>query len=426
MQISRRQVIGMIGAVGALGALSACAGPGSTSASKGGFKPPASGSVEGDISFAHWRGEDKEEFDALIKQFVSEYGSVSVKQDISTSDDYNSQGLQKLRRGKSGDAYATFRGPQFNEFAKAGLHTDLSGIDAVGRLEPGLLEAGQYEGKQLGLPYQVVFPMPLVNLDLLDAADGDLAPKDWDGFMGLLDALATSGVTPLAWPGGDPGNAGQLFNSMVLNNGPSVDACARIEDGDLKCTDDWFIEMLKQYQQLIPYFQANSTGTAVEPAQQLFTSGKAAMLATGSYHIAPVRNLGAKFDIDMVFPVTQDRGADTVRGVNNSTFILSVSSISKNQPTAEAWVDFLTQPERAGEYANATAQHVSITGVEYTNPDLKRLQPWLEQETALAPRFQFLSLDVRNAVEASCVSVVSGEKPEKAAETAQRIVDQRR
>ena len=45
--------------------------------------------------------------------------------------------------------------------------------------------------------------------------------------------------------------------------------------------------------------------------------------------------------------------------------------------------------------------------------------------TALAARFQFNNLDVRNAVEASATAVISGTSPEQAAAAAQKIVDER-
>jgi raffinose/stachyose/melibiose transport system substrate-binding protein len=50
---------------------------------------------------------------------------------------------------------------------------------------------------------------------------------------------------------------------------------------------------------------------------------------------------------------------------------------------------------------------------------------WLTRNTLLAPRFQFNDLDIRNAVESSCIQVVGGTDPQQAAEDAQRIVDQR-
>ncbi|WP_024818273.1 ABC transporter substrate-binding protein [Arthrobacter sp. 31Y] len=426
-QISRRQAMAVLGALGFGATAAACAGPGGSTTPGGATGPaaPATGDITGRVSFAHWRGEDKAVFDELIKRFAAKYSGVEVVQDISTSNDYNAQGLQKVRGAAIGDAFATFRGAQFNNFSEAGIYTELKNSKAVGNYQKGLLTAGQSGDSQLGLPYQVVFPMPMANTDLFDKAGAELTPKDWDAFLGMCEKLAASGVVPISWPGGDVGNGGQLFNCMIANNAPVDDMCSQIEQGKLKCTDDWFIKMLNQYKDLVPYLQPNATGTAVEPAQNLFSQGKAAMLATGSYHIAAVRNLGATFPIELVFPNTSTDGNAKFEGVYNATFILGVNSASKNQAASAAWIDFLSEPENAGYYANETAQHVSVKDVEYTNADLKRLSPWLDKKTALAARFQFQNLDVRNAVEASATAVISGSSPEQAAEAAQKIVDER-
>ena len=422
--MSRRQALGIFGAVGIGAALTACAGPGGTGQKVSALGVPTTGAIEGEVSFAHWRAEDKDAFDGLIKEFVAANPTASVTQAISTSDDYNAQALQKIRGGNTGDAFATFRGSQFANFSAAKIYADLTDTDAVKNYDPALLLAGQANGRQLGLPYQVVFPMPLINLDLFDKAGADSAPKDWSGFLGTCEALRSSGVFPMAWPGGNMGNAGQLFNSMIVNNAPADDMCTQIEKGTLACTDDWFITMLKQYKELIPYFQPNSAGTAVEPAEALFSQQKAAMLVTGSYHLAAVRALGAEFPMDLIFPNTTTKGTSKYEGVYNATFILGVNSASEKQPAAMAWIDFLSQPENAASYANLTAQHVTVKDVDYTNADLQTTSPWLSKKTALAARFQFENLDVRNAVEASCIAVVSGADPEKAAADAQTIVDQ--
>lgn len=426
-QISRRQAVALLGAMGFGAAAAACAGPGGSTKPGGATGPaaPSTGAVTGRVSFAHWRGEDKAVFDELIKRFAAQHNGVEVAQDISTSNDYNAQALQKLRGGSIGDAFATFRGAQFKNFTEAGIYTDLKDSKAVGNYQKGLLSAGRNGDSQLGLPYQVVFPMPMANVDLFDKAGAEIAPKNWDAFLGMCEKLASAGVIPISWPGGDVGNGGQLFNCMIANNAPVDDMCAQIEQGKLKCTDDWFIKMLNQYKDLKPFVQPNATGTAVEPAQNLFSQGKAAMLATGSYHIAAVRGLGAKFPIDLVFPNTTSDGNGKYEGAYNATFILGVNSASKNQAAAAAWIDFLSEPENAGYYANQTAQHVSVDKVEYTNPDLKRLSPWLQKKTALAARFQFQNVDVRNAVEASATAVISGTSPEQAAAAAQKIVDER-
>jgi raffinose/stachyose/melibiose transport system substrate-binding protein len=423
--LTRRRFLTLAGAAGVTALGAACAGPGSSSSqSSAPAAPSTSGPVEGQLSFAHWRAEDQQVFADVIKRFAASNGDVEVRQDISPANDYQSSALQRLRSGNVGDVFPAFRGAQFSDMVDAGLFTDLSDHPASSALLSEYAEVGQHEGTQLGIPYQVVFLMPIYNVDLFDEQGISEVPKDWDGFLSMCDQLKSGGVVPIAWPGGEPGNAAQFFNSMVMNNAPSDDMCAKIEAGEYKLTDDWFLRTLEQYAELRPFMQPNAAGTQPEPLQQMFAAGDAAMLATGSYHIVAARDLGADFTIDVLSPITTTAEEAKYVGVHNATFILGVNAESEIQPAASAFLEHLTDPEIASVYANGTAQHVPLEGVEYTNPDLQRLEAWLDRETILAPRYQFMDLDVAEAVQNTGIKVISGTSPEQAAEEAQEIVDQ--
>lgn len=428
-QPTRRQLFGAAGALGIGALLASCAGPGTGTGGGGGgtgsgaLKP--GGKVTGDISFAHWRGEDREAFDDLIKKFVEKYADTAITQDISTSNDYAAQAFRRLRDGKIGDVAVAGRGDQFEQFTTTGLFEPLDETGLTEKYQASLIEVGAKDGKQYGYPYQIVYNVPIANMDLLSSVGVTEAPAYWDAYIDMLDKLKTKGITPIAFPGADAGNAGQLMNSMVMNLAPSDDMFTQMQEGKTKCTDDWFVEMLRRYAQLGAYVQPNAAGTAVEPAQQMFNTGQAAILSTGSYHIAAVRSLGATFPIDLVPARTNAEGEGKYEGIYNATFILGINSKGDNKATALAWLEFLSDPTNAGAYGDATAQHTSVAGVEYTNPDLKRIAPWLDRNLVIAPRFQFLDLDMRNAVEAAGVAALTGTQPEKAAEDAQKIVDER-
>jgi raffinose/stachyose/melibiose transport system substrate-binding protein len=432
--LDRRTILRGAALLGVGAATAACAGPGTvrngsrgTAAAVSAPAPVGTAPVKDAISFAHWRAEDKAVFDKIIADFVKANPGASVRQDISPSNDYQSTALQKIKGGAIGDAFTAFRGAQFVDMTKAGLFVDLSAQTFTDSYLPKMARGGKdANGRQLGLPYQLVFNMPIYNVALFEKAGVSEAPGDWDGFLQLCDNLKGAGVVPLAWPGGEPANAGQLFNSMIMNNQPSDTSCADIESGKAKVTDDWFITTLKQYAQLRPYVEPNATGTSSEPLQQMFASGKAGMLATGSFHMAAVRKLGASFPMDLIAPITVTADKAKYEGIHNATFILGVNAASKKQETALKFLEYLSTPEVASAYANGTGQHLTLADVEYTSRDLKATEPWLTKNTLLAPRFLFKDLDLRAAVENACTEVVGGKSPEQAAEGAQRIVDQRR
>ncbi len=424
--VSRRSFLAAVGLAGLGTTIGACGGPGSSDEpDTGGGGTGGGGDVSGEINFYHWRGEDREVIDELIASFTAQYPDATVAQTIDPSEQYQSTAAQKARDGSIGDALTALRGAQFDQFVEQGLFVDLGDVEFAGNYVENLVEAGASDGVQYGFPYQLVFNMPLLNVDLAEQAGLSEPPGDWDAYLAALEAFRGLGVEPFVWPGNDPANGFQIINSLSMNLLPEANAFAGIESGDFQATDDWWIEALTRFQELSQYFQENFAGAGTDGLLALFAQGQAAILPTGSYQIGQVRAAGGEFPIDMAPVMTNPAGEEpTYEGIHNATFILGVNAQAENPDGARAWLEFLSQPENAAVYANGTAQHVTVADVPYDNPDLEALSPWVERNTLLAPRFQFLDLDIRSAVENSLVAVATGASPEQAAADAQAIIDQ--
>lgn len=424
--VSRRSFLAGVGVAGLGAAFGACGGPGAGNDPETGSGGTAgSGEVSGEINFYHWRGEDREVIDQLIASFAEQYPDAAVAQTIDPSEQYQSTAAQKARDGTIGDALTALRGAQFDQFVEQGIFTDLTDSGLAANYNDSLIEAGAADGAQYGLPYQLVFNAPLINMDLAEQAGLSEPPRDWDSYLAALEAFRGLGVEPFVWPGNDPANGFQIINSLAMNLLPEENAFAGMETGDYQATDDWWIEALTRFQELSGYFQENFAGAGTDGLLALFAQGQAAILPTGSYQIGQVRDAGAQFPIDLAPVMTNPDGEQpTYEGIHNATFILGINTQAQNPDGARAWLEFLSLPENAAVYANGTAQHVTVADVQYDNPDLEALSPWAERNTLLAPRFQFLNLDIRSAVENSLVAVATGATPEQAAVDAQAIIDQ--
>lgn len=423
-RIDRRSLLTAFGVGGAGAALAACGGPGSGGSDEPDPAPEPGGEAGGTVNFYHWRSEDKAVLDELATAFTEQSG-VTIEQTIDPSEQYQSTAAQKARGGDIGDALTAFRGTQLDQFAGLGIFTDLGDASYVGNYEENLISPGQYEGTQLGLPYQLVFNMPLLNAELAEQAGVSEAPGDWDAYLDLMDKLKGIGVTPIAWPGNDPANAFQIINSLAMNAGPDDEMFAKIETGENKATDDWWVKALAQFQELSTYFQDNFSGSGVDGVLSLFSQGEAAILPTGSYQIGQVREAGAEFPLEFAPVMTNASGEEPAyEGIFNSTYILGINSAATNPEGAAAWIEFLSDPVNAAVYGDGTSQHVTVQGVEYENPDLQALSPWISKNTLLAPRFQFIDLDIRSAIENSLIAVATGSTPEQAAEEAQKLVEE--
>jgi raffinose/stachyose/melibiose transport system substrate-binding protein len=384
------------------------------------------------ITFFHWRAEDKDVLAGIIKDFTAATG-IEVEQSIKNSTDYQNQALQDILDGKPADVFTAFRGAQFFNMAKANggsVFADLSNQPFVKNYNPNLVTPGKFDNKQLGLPYQLVFNMPLVNVDLLQRL-GLTLPTNVNDLQRFCQAVKAKGVTPIAWPGGVRGNAGQLsMNGMMMNNMPADNQLELIDTGKAKATDFWMVRTLQQFKEVSEdCFQDNALATKDDGALADFASEKALMLATGTFSMGPALRLNPKLNFQLYVPLTNEVGTTAKwEGIYNATFILGVNARQKDakkQAAAIKFVDWLSQAENAQKYANGTSQHSTVNGVKYTKKELQDTGVWAQKRVFLAPRFQFLNLDVRNAVEDAFLGVAGGKDPKKAAEEAQATINQK-
>ncbi|MEN0641982.1 extracellular solute-binding protein [Alkalicoccobacillus gibsonii] len=376
------------------------------------------------ISFIHWRGEDKEAFDSLINEFEDANPGISVDMNIYPSDQYQSQAQTLVRDGSTGDVFTSFPGAQFDALNKIGAFADLSDGPFLDHFEDSLIEAGQKDGVQYALPYQLVFNQPVYNVDIFEELGLDI-PRDWDSFLEVCQTLLDNGYIPIAFPGADIG-PGQLMNSMVMNNAPDEDIFEKLQAGEVKATDEWWVKTLTQFKELedLGYFQEDSLGTQHPAAISLVAQEKAAMLATGSYAMAGLLEQNEDLNLQLLAPITVDESDATYEGIHTTTFMLGVNSQSEHPEEAKAFIEFLSEKEPASEYANATGQHLTVKELDYETDELRDTADWMDKNTRFQPRFLITNADVEQALISSIQDVIAGTDPEDAAASAQGIIDQ--
>ncbi|NGP45705.1 extracellular solute-binding protein [Bacillaceae bacterium SIJ1] len=377
-----------------------------------------------EISFIHWRGEDVEAFDQIIADFEEANPTIQVAMNTYPSDQYQSNAQQMLRAGSAGDVFTVFPGSQFEVMKQADLMTDLSGDPFIENFESSPIKVGQVEGKQFALPYQMVFNMPVYNTTLFKDLNLEV-PKNWDEFLEMAKVLDENGITPIALPAGDIG-VNQFMNSMVMNNAEDG-IFEKLEAGEASLTEDWWVKTLSQFKELndLGYFQDNPLGTQQDAAMALVAQGEAAMLATGSYHMAALKELNADLQLDLLAPITVSEADKMYDGIHTATFMLAVNSQSEKKEEAKTFIDYLSQPEVASFYANETGQHLTVKDVTYEDESLNNTSYWLsEKTTRFQPRYTITNAQVEKAVLSSIESVLGGANPEDAAAEAQNIVEE--
>lgn len=376
------------------------------------------------ISFIHWRGEDGDAFKQIIEKFEEENPDIKVNMDAFPSDQYETTVQTKLKNGASGDVFAMMPGVQFETLTNAGLAAELD-EEIVSRFIPEYITVGESDGKQYGLPLQLVFNIPVYNKTMFDEY-GLEPPKDWDGFLKVNETLKEKGVEfPIVFPAGDNG-PGQFMNPMMMNTEPEEGIWEKVQEGDRKITEDWWVETLTKIKELNDkgYFGKDTLGITQDESGTIFAQEKAGMLAMGSYMMEQVKKQNPDMEMGLIAPITSSEEDMVWEGIHTTTFMIAVNEQSKHKEEAEKFIEFLTRPENASIYANETGQLLTLEDVNYESEVLQAQVPWTEKNTRFQPRYTITNGQVSDAVLSSIDTVLTGVEPEKAAEQAQQLIDQ--
>lgn len=384
----------------------------------------SSNSGEKTVSFIHWRGEDTDVFKKIIEKFEEEHSDIKVNMNAFPSDQYETTVQTKLKNGASGDVFAMMPGVQFETITNAGLAAELD-ESTVSRFLPEYITVGEKDGKQLGLPLQLVFNMPVYNKTMFDEYGLEPA-EDWEGFLAINETLKENGIEyPIVFPAGDNG-PGQFMNSMMMNTEPEEGIWEKVQEGDRKVSEDWWIETLTKIQELNDkgYFGKDTLGITQDESGTIFAQEKAGMLAMGSYMMEQVQKQNPDVELGLLAPITSTKEDMVWEGIHTTTFMLAINEDSKVKDEAAKFLEFLTRPENASLYANETGQLLTLEDVNYESEVLQAQVPWTEKKTRFQPRYTITNGRVSDAVLASIDSVLTGVDPTEAAEQAQKLIDQ--
>lgn len=374
------------------------------------------------LRFAHWRGEDNAAFNDIIAQFNAEYPHITVEQDISGSEQYQTKLQAELQAQAGPDVMTVMPGARFANLADADVYIDLANAEFIDRFSPHLLEPGQWKGQQLAIPYQLVFNMPVYNVGMFEEF-GLEPPDSWEGFLALCEEIKNRGVTPIIFD--SEIGPGQFINPMLMNNMPEGDTLSKVQLGEAKLTDEWFVKTLSQFDELNKrgYFQRDVLGTRKDGAAALFAQEQGAMLAQGSYMMASNRAANPNLRQGLLAPITVPAEEMKYEGIHTATFMLGVNKNSANKEAALKFLEFLFRPEIAAQYAAATGQMLTVNGVEYDSPELNAQTPWLTRNTLFQPRYTVTVSEVETAITTAVVDVIGGMAPADAAQKAQEAVE---
>ncbi|HEY9293315.1 MAG TPA: extracellular solute-binding protein [Microlunatus sp.] len=281
--IGRRSLLGGAIALGG-GLLTGCVGSGGspqTAASSAGSSAGSNGPLTLQIAFS-----DPKVRDALLK-VIKEFPGPKTTVNAVATEQFRAQLSTYLTSSNPPDVIGWLAGSVARDYAKQGLLMDVSdlwtGDGVCANFSPALKDLSSSEdGKQIFVPTSYYWWSIFYRKSAFDQW-GVEPPTTWDDFIKMCNTLKGKGIHPLTnGIGSTPWMASGWFDYLDLRiNG--ADYHRELLAGQHSFQDQQVVDVMKEYERLIPYFDPNMTSYDNQTAVTPLVQKKAAMFLTGSF-----------------------------------------------------------------------------------------------------------------------------------------------
>jgi raffinose/stachyose/melibiose transport system substrate-binding protein len=344
----KKTAICALGAVVTL-ALAGCAGQ-----SEPGTDTIETGPATGTLTYESWTPTEAT-FDTIIEGFTAENPDVELTGTLAPLEDYQTSLQTQLRSGSGPDVFVVSPGAMYNQYREYfepldAYAEEFDGEDWTEIYNAEPLARAQTDGVTYGLPVGYgVAGFLWVNLTLLAEA-GVEVPTTYDELVQASEKLKAAGIQPIALGGKD----GWMNMDYYLSIAASLDkeALYAALEGTGEWTDPALVEAFEIWSGFFEdgVVQEGAIGAATySDTYDLFTQGKAAFFANGSWNLDMyVNSLDriAGYDIDAIaLPVPgAENGAPITGDVSG---IVVVNKASKNKAAAYQLASYMSRGDGA-------------------------------------------------------------------------------
>lgn len=353
--------------------LAACASLLLTGCSTGEAQQPTT------ITFFQFKGEARETFEALGRDFEAQNPDVRVV--VDTVPDAETALRTRLVKDDVPDVLALNANATFGELASAGIFADFAGSSALEDVNPAYVEVlqelgGDAEGAVNGVPFAANASGVIYNEELF-AQHGVAVPQTWDELIAAAQTFEDNGVNAFYGMLGDAWTAQAALAPLVPQTTPE-DFWPERFDGATSFQEGW-VETAEKIGTLFEYTQPDPVASGYEDGTAAFARGEAAMLLIGSYALPQIRSFEPDFPINtFALPATNDP-EETVL-VSGVDVVVTAGAETEHPEEVQRFIDFLMQPEVVQDYAEGQAALPTLKGMTNDDPALAGIQPYIEQE----------------------------------------------
>lgn len=318
-----------------------------------------------------------------------------------------------------------FPGWGYNHWAAAedgqifGLEDALNTPGADGKtpwkdtFEPGMLELGQLDGKQVCLPYYLMMYGWWYDPDVF-AKNGWTPPKNYTELLALSEKIKAKGIAPITFQGKYPFYIlyGMLIPWTISEGGmQAFTACQNMEPGAWKSP-----AVLKAAQMIEElrdkgYFEDGCVSMTHTEAEQDFLNGKAAMVPCGTWLKSEMKDSikpGQKIAFFLPPVIEGGKGDPTALQVAIEPWM--VPTKSKNPQLALDFFKFMTSVDNAKKFVKEKGTLMTIKGandVELPEELKAPVEAWKNSKALYSIKFREWYNTFEQEVEDSLTALVT-------------------
>ncbi len=309
----------------------------------------------GNLKIESWRNDDADIWNSkIIPAFNKKYPDIKVEFAPSAPKEYNAALNARLAGGTAGDLI-TCRpfDASLDLYTKKNLDSlnDLKGMANYSDVAKSAWTTD--DGKAtFCMPMASVIHGFIYNKDALKKVGAE-EPKTMDEFYALLDKLKKDGTyTPLVMGTADQWEAATMgFQNIGPNYWGGETGRANLIAGKEKFTDAPYVAVFKELAKWGPYMGNGFQAQSYPDSQNLFSLGKGAIYAAGSWDISTFRGT-AKFPMG-AFKAPTVAGEKDCYISDHTDIAMGINAASKNKDDAKKFLEWMATPEFATLYANA-------------------------------------------------------------------------
>ncbi|MCL2164060.1 MAG: extracellular solute-binding protein [Oscillospiraceae bacterium] len=324
-----------------------------------------------DLSFFHWKGEERDTWAKIIEMFENENPNIRVHMEILPEDQYYTTLQARVMAGEGLDVFMVNPGSRFATFLRADAFMDLTGQPFLDELSPVYLSSGQANGKQYIIPLSKSFVGFFYNKTVFSDL-GLTVPETWDDFLAVCEAIKQSGMDVVSTGMADSFTSTWPWIESLVQYTDDLDLYPKLARGDMKFTDEVFYNTLAPLQEMATkgYWQSNASGTKYDTSITLFATGRAAMHNNGTWAIGAIRQANPDLDFSIFVPPFPN--GQHVAGVAPAQ-APCVFSKTKNVDESLKFMSYIFSKDIMEIYGNETGQEVTNVNSVLTDSQMMEM-----------------------------------------------------